>query len=353
MRYKLAAILAIAICSLVGVQFAQADTGAAATATPWVYDPDGLGDSSSTWETAGGQNVLDLQKNAPTPSNEAAGATINGFADDPLFQLSFEYRGYCGAGAPRLNVYYGEQTAFFGCAHGRHTDLGDGWTLVDFTGTCDAGDGTNGIMCWYGPSDTARPLTVIDGADVVQDEGPAQVELRNITINDIVIGPPAPDLGPVGGVFGGGSDGDQRSGYCAATAVPRPGQDDGRFLDLLRGQNTQDQWAAYHAVPAYELADTGAITCVLPAGYQTTGQVDGVYPLAIHLSVGVPLTSNSTRKPVPSVVCGHCGGDGGASYPPSGLPCDSFTYGVTVYSPYPYMWVCTGVPEWTLIGIVR
>lgn len=255
-------IVLLAVCLVAGLAIASlaaADTGSEATATPWVYDPDGLGNSSAVWETAGGQNVLDLQKNAATESNQAAGATIDGFADDPLFELSFDVRGYCNNGAPRINVYEGDSTHFFGCALGTHTALSDGWTHVEFT--CDQ----PGANC------PEEAFVTIDGMDVVQDEQ-GQTELRNISVNGIIVGPPV----PAAVTFVAQQN---RAGYCAAKPVARPGQDDGQFLDLLLGQNTSAEWKFANAVPAYERADNHAITCTLPAGFHTTGQTDGIYPL--------------------------------------------------------------------------
>lgn len=259
-----------ALCIAAGYAgVARADVGSAATATPWVY-PDGAGSPEvvSQWEHAGTQDVLDLQKNVPTDAQFASGATVNGFAGDPLFQLSFDYRGYCNNGSPRINIYEGDTTAFFGCAFGVHTALADGWTHVEF----QCGDpGSSDFLCFYIGEFELPTLHFIDGADIVQDEGFAQSELRNVTVDDVVLGPPTAPTPNVD---------TSRAGYCASKIVKRPGQDDGLYLDLLRGQNTSSDWAFANAVPAFELQPSGALTCLLPAGYKTTGQVDGIYPLA-------------------------------------------------------------------------
>lgn len=288
---KLIALLAALAALTIGVQAAAADTGAAATADPFAcsFDTDfnatcdnnfvflDGGAAVAEWSTDQTPPVLTLTKDAPTPAYLVAGATVNGFAGDPLFELGFDVRGYCNNGAPRFNVYVGDQTDFFGCAFGTHTDLGDGWTHVEFGG-CHPGDGSNGALCW--DEETATPLKIIDGIELIQDES-GTTALRNITVNDILIGPPVDSP-----VVQGSS---QREGYCASHPVTRPGQDPGLFLDLLRGQGAIDpayKNAQLH--PAFELAPSGALTCLLPAGYVTTGQVDGEYPIAVK----TPVTSS-------------------------------------------------------------
>ncbi len=81
--------------------------------------------------------VLFLEKDQLTSANAAAGATIEGIETGTvLSELGFDYNGYCGAGAPRFNVYTSDTIYyFFGCTYGTHTALGDGWTRVRFDDT--------------------------------------------------------------------------------------------------------------------------------------------------------------------------------------------------------------------------
>src|SRR3954447_8563968 len=84
-------------------------------AKPWVYDPDKLGIAAAKWlpkiglPDGPGKGVaasgLYLQKNGPTPANAAGGAFID--FTGTLTELGFDVSNdsYCGAGAPRFNVY--------------------------------------------------------------------------------------------------------------------------------------------------------------------------------------------------------------------------------------------------------
>ena len=82
-------------------------------------------------------HALYLKKAATTPTNAAAGASVDGTAGITLTELGFDYRNdsWCGAGAPRFNVYTTAGTYFFfGCRYGVHTPVpGEpNWTRVRF-----------------------------------------------------------------------------------------------------------------------------------------------------------------------------------------------------------------------------
>jgi hypothetical protein len=160
---SVAALLVLAL-TLVGT----ASAGKVGFMKTWVYDPGNLGTASAAWTKEG----LSLQKNAPTSAWLAAGAEIKGVQGESLDQLSFDVKGYCGAGAPRFNVLTGtDSLLYFGCAHGAKTALGDGWTRVVFNGS-EAGGGAFGAT--------------IASIDVVQDEE-GQTLLRNISVNGVEV----------------------------------------------------------------------------------------------------------------------------------------------------------------------
>ena len=159
-----AALLGACMFVLAGI----ATAGKVGLLKTWVYDPGHTGAAVSTWTKDG----LSLQKNTATADNVAAGAAMKGVEGEPLSQLSFDVKGYCGAGAPRFNVdTEAGSTLFFGCTYGTHTDLGNGWTHVEFHGD-EPGAGAFGAA--------------IGGVDVVQDEK-GQTLLRNISVNGVAV----------------------------------------------------------------------------------------------------------------------------------------------------------------------
>lgn len=206
-----------------GFLFAGGASAAGFTVEPWVYDPDNTGTAVAEWQKVpvgtnatyptdkndckknGWKNpsyvpafknqgqcvsytvklesaqVLSLQKNAVTSTNSAGGATIEGLGTVILTELGFDYKGYCGAGAPRFNVYTTAGTYyFFGCSSGTHTALGDGWTQVRFDNS-DAypADGVT-VFPGFGSVTTT-------GIEIVQDEE-GQVLLDNIDVNGMIVG---------------------------------------------------------------------------------------------------------------------------------------------------------------------
>ncbi len=196
-------------------------TGLSFSVNPWVYDPDHLGTASASWQViptnatyptnkdtcknGGWQNtayipafknqgqcvsyvanlpqVLTLTKSSATDTNVAAGADIVGEEGIILTSLGFDVKNgtYCGAGAPRFNVYTTSGVYyFFGCTYGTHTDLGNGWTRVTFT-NADAfpSDGTT-VFPGFGS-------TTVTNIEIVQDEQ-GSTTLDNIQINGGVVG---------------------------------------------------------------------------------------------------------------------------------------------------------------------
>ncbi|MDB4969522.1 MAG: hypothetical protein JWN44_5211 [Myxococcales bacterium] len=97
---------------------------------PELFDPDQTGAVSAHWRPFSGPGNSDpallLDKLAPTATNAAAGAEIDGASGIVLSELGFDvYRGgHCGAGAPRFNVTTVSGATylfFFGCSDGDHT----------------------------------------------------------------------------------------------------------------------------------------------------------------------------------------------------------------------------------------
>jgi hypothetical protein len=100
-----------------------------------------------------------------TADDMSAGATVGGLVHVTAF--SFDVEGYCGAGAPRLNVVTSDNKIhFFGCAANNH----NGHVTIDFSAAGD-GAGNGGVK----PADTIKSI------DFVQDEA-GTTNISNITI---------------------------------------------------------------------------------------------------------------------------------------------------------------------------
>ena len=137
-------------------------------------------------------HALYLKKAATTPTNASAGASVDGTAGITLTELGFDYRNdsWCGAGAPRFNVYTTAGTYFFfGCRYGVHTPVpGEpNWTRVRF-GNADAFP-ANGTTAFPGFG-----TVVVTGIDIVFDEGTdvgvGYAWLDNVDVNGTLIGKP-------------------------------------------------------------------------------------------------------------------------------------------------------------------
>jgi hypothetical protein len=155
---------------------------------PFVFNPDGTCDVTAQWQNGS----IVLAKNCTTATNAAAGVDIisplEGQSISNLTELNFDYQndGHCGAGAPRFNVVVDGQTFFLGCASGTHTDLGNGWTHVEF-GPSDftaAGIPTTGtledlLIIFDEGTDTPTSSTIVT---------PGKVAIDNISVNGQVVG---------------------------------------------------------------------------------------------------------------------------------------------------------------------
>lgn len=272
---RISTVLSIVLAALVLMALAVAASEANAaefptgTAEPWEYDPDNTGTAVAEWDDSG--TILILQKNAVTSTNSAAGATLIQAAGDELDSISFDVKGYCNNGAPRFNVYWGEDwdsynTGFFGCARSLDlTELEDGWTRVEFN--CDSETGV--------PEEATGCGESILGVEIVMDEE-GQTDLRNIVVNGMLYGPPveAPEQPPTDTpVFQ-----QSRVGYCMANPVARADGTFGRFVDLFDGQPAVDSRYA-GAKYAYFIEGRG-ISCEVPQGYFLNGTSVGPYPFA-------------------------------------------------------------------------
>jgi len=153
---------------------------------PFVYDPDNACDVTAQWQNG----TIVLAKNCTTATNAAAGVDIisplEGQSISGLTELNFDYLngGHCGAGAPRFNVVVDGKTYFLGCSSGTHTDLGNGWTHVEFgpTDFASAGIPTTG---------TLEDLLIIfdEGTDTPLTTGtPGSVTIDNVSVNGDVVG---------------------------------------------------------------------------------------------------------------------------------------------------------------------
>lgn len=163
-----AGVSTIAIAALA---FAAPAMAAGVTFTPWTYDPGNA--CPGVASTANGSTSVTLNKPCPTPTNASAGVALNGVngLSTTGMTLSFDYNGYCGAGAPRFNVYLSDgSTVFLGCAYGG----GPTGTNVSGTATFTAGNTYGGVLFPTG-------ATVV-GIDLLQDEQ-GSVTISNITVN--------------------------------------------------------------------------------------------------------------------------------------------------------------------------
>jgi hypothetical protein len=178
------------------------------TVAPWAYScgktdfgnpvsradtPDSNGcpeDDAEGTATAGYEaGVLTLSKTCPgevtaakcTADDMSSGATIGGLVHVTAF--SFDVTGYCGAGAPRLNVVTSDnKTHFFGCAANNN----NGHVTINFSAAGD-GSGNGGVS----------PAATIKAIDFVQDEAGTAV-ITNIAISGtaVVTATPTPTAAP-------------------------------------------------------------------------------------------------------------------------------------------------------------
>jgi hypothetical protein len=185
-------LTALAFPAVIALSGGAASAATTYTVTPWTFVgaagdcgpgyPAGTpGGVVSAWDNSTGNPSpsLRLEKNVATTDCSSAGATVNGVNGITLTELNFDYKGYCGAGAPRFNVVTSDNvTHFFGCASGTASPTGNGFTHVVF-------DPTNPTQAFP----VIAPGTTVSSIDIVQDET-GQVNLDNISINNQVIGGP-------------------------------------------------------------------------------------------------------------------------------------------------------------------
>ncbi len=136
------------------------------TLEPWVY-PEGTDDAVAYVE----DGTLFLEKNVQTSDPVAAGAEVQGVeglsTTDMTLGFTVEDDGYCGAGAPRFNVYLENGgTIFLGCLHG---DADNDGTVI-----FEAGETYGGVL--FPEGDT------VTGIEIVMDEE-GQTALSNILVN--------------------------------------------------------------------------------------------------------------------------------------------------------------------------
>jgi hypothetical protein len=165
---KVAALTAVFSFLLVGAVVtavnAQTPTPGNYTLKPWIYDPDNTHSVVSQVTN----NTLHLEKNSTTSTNAAAGGVIKGVEglSTTDLSLSFTVDGYCGAGAPRFNLYLTNgDLIYLGCIYGN-----DGTGNVTFMTGVDYG----GQMIPAGET--------IARLDVIQDEQ-GQTNISNVMVN--------------------------------------------------------------------------------------------------------------------------------------------------------------------------
>jgi hypothetical protein len=148
------------------------------------FDPDNTDACTAGWivgAPAQGE-VLQLTKTGPTSTNCSSGAEItvnhNHFTS-AITELGFDYKsdGWCGAGAPRFNIYtsadFSTADLSRGCFSGTHQDLLNGWTRVRFP-------------AFVGPV-FALEIVFDEGTDETGHGTPGSVTLDNIDVNGTII----------------------------------------------------------------------------------------------------------------------------------------------------------------------
>lgn len=172
--------------------------GGAASSAPSSYklQPWAFGEAEGNWESKEGEQdargdarfALYLAKNVSTAENAAAGADLFGLNGEPfsaLNGLAFDRRrdGYCGAGAPRFNVFYQEpdgdiRAIFVGCQAMTIATAAEplNWERRTCNAAC-----LSLIAAQQGANTTGATIYYLQ---IVFDEGPAETWLDNITVND-------------------------------------------------------------------------------------------------------------------------------------------------------------------------
>lgn len=156
-----------------------------------VVDPSHSGAVSVRWETNAGLPDggkpgpgLVFQKSAPTASDTAAVAVVQGIAGWPLTELGFDYdrdAGSCSNRAPRFEVITSDGSLVaFACAGGSHEGVALRWSRVRF-GDADAVLVT-GSRPWPGFGNvTVQSLALV--FDDGPDQGLGRAFLDNIDVD--------------------------------------------------------------------------------------------------------------------------------------------------------------------------
>lgn len=174
------------------------------TLQPFVYDPaNACPGIQATWDGSTGNpapSIL-LTKPCTTATVAASGVDIvtplEGQAVGNLTELNYDYKTgeHCGAGAPRFNLQLsadGSQNAFLGCVYGTQTDLGNGWTHVEYNAAQ--------IQTWVAAAG-GNPTSTLYDLYIIFDEGTdtpvggtigtaGLIHIDNISVNGQVIGSP-------------------------------------------------------------------------------------------------------------------------------------------------------------------
>ncbi len=168
----------ISTAAIMAASFVLPAAAAGTTYTPFTFIG-AAGDCGPSYPagTPGGASAVQnsdgsvtLTKSALTTDCSSAGVTFNNVPSS-LSSLSFNYSGYCGAGAPRFNVETSNHgTIFLGCAYGG----GPTGTNVTGTATFTSGNTYGGVLF---PTDA-----IVTGLEIVQDEQ-GSVTLSNIMVN--------------------------------------------------------------------------------------------------------------------------------------------------------------------------
>jgi hypothetical protein len=219
----------------------RAPQGAASTKTPTpqrqfrlvpgTFNPKNLPGIVAEWRKFQGEKDLQddkyyalfLQKDQPTAANAAAGAEVQGVAGmtpAELLVLAWDHRvgTYCGAGAPRWNIYLHDNTTnkdyvtFLGCTAATHTAGGvspyprpgsvwirDSWTAPTIQAEIAAAATANTAIF---------ATSVVTALEIVFDEGPAFVYLDNIQVNQKIWTSPRDNNGARGNDDGDDDDDD-------------------------------------------------------------------------------------------------------------------------------------------------
>jgi len=125
-------------------------------------------DTAGTATASYQAGALSLDKTGPTSDDLSSGATVGGITS--LSSASFDVAGYCGAGAPRLNVTTADgKTHFFGCSANKPATSNH--ITLDLSAAGD-GSGNGGVS----------PTNTVTALNFVFDESGATT-LTNIKFN--------------------------------------------------------------------------------------------------------------------------------------------------------------------------